>query len=146
MLVSIVAELYQYGSVGIIYTLTNILSQTLLQNKFVPMIPTYHSYRLDCVSTKEMGGWLLSLIRSHDASVTAAGLLRLEFQCDDNIEMPLVWITAQTLLHLWGVRSKGKKVEKYATRATLENKISLLRETRHQNEYELIKEMFENNM
>ena len=86
------------------------------------------------------------MIRSHDPSVTAAGLLRLEFQCDDTMEMPLVWIIAQTLLQLWAVRSKSKKVEKYATRATLENKISLLRETRYQNEHELIKDTFENNM
>ena len=101
---------------------------------------------LDCVSTKEMGDWLLSLIRLHDQNVTPEGLLRLEFQCDDSMEMPLVWITAQTLLQLWGVRAKGKKVDKYATRATLENKITLLRETRYQNEYEAIKDMFDKNM
>ena len=52
----------------------------------------------------------------------------------------------KTLLQPWGVRLMGRKVEKYATRATLENKISLLRETRYQNEHELIKDTFENNM
>ena len=99
-----------------------------------------------CVSTRESGGWLLSKIAVHDPSVTPSKLLRLEFEAEPSLEMPLVWITAQTLLYMWAVRCSGKIVNYNLTRATLESKISLLRETRFGNEYALIKEVVESDM
>ena len=99
-----------------------------------------------CVSTREVGGWLLSLVREHDPSVTAINLLKLEFESDDSSEMPLVWILAQTLLYMWGVRASGKTVSLVVTRARLESKISLLRETRYRNEQIKMQEIFELNM
>ena len=83
-----------------------------------------------CRSTAETGIWLLSVIRHHDQSVTASKLIKLDFNCSDSAEMLLVWIVAQSLLYLWGVRATGKIVSLANTRAVLENKISLLRETR----------------
>ena len=99
-----------------------------------------------CVSTQEVGDWLLSLVRQHDPSVTASKLIKLEFQSDEPTEMPIVWITAQTLLYLWKVRMDGKIASLIITRAKLESKISLLRETRHQNEYTLMQEMLKINV
>ena len=93
-----------------------------------------------CSSTRETGNWLLSIIRHHDQSVTASKLLKLSFTCSDSAEMPLVWITAQTLLYMWGVRATGKIVSLANTRAVLESKISLLRETRYSNEQTLMSE------
>ena len=93
-----------------------------------------------CRSTRETGNWLLSIIRHHDQSVTASKLLKLSFSCSDSAEMPLVWITAQTLLYMWGVRAAGKIVSLANTRAVLESKISLLRETRYSNEQTLMTE------
>ena len=94
----------------------------------------------ECVRTKESGSWLLSLIRQHDPSVSASKLLKLDFTCSDSAEMPLVWITAQTLLYIWGVRKDGKIVSLATTRAKLESKISLLRETRYSNQQVLMAE------
>ena len=99
-----------------------------------------------CVSTQEVGDWLLSLVRQHDPSTTASNLIKLDFQADESYEMPLVWITAQTLLYLWGVRLSGKVANLIITRAKLESKISLLRETRYHNEYILMQEIIETNM
>ena len=93
-----------------------------------------------CRSTGETGDWLLSIVRHHDQSVTASKLLKLNFTCAASAEMPLVWITAQTLLYMWGVRASGKIVSLANTRAVLESKISLLRETRYSNEQALMTE------
>ena len=96
-----------------------------------------------CVSTREAGNWLLSLVRQHDPTATAQKLVRLEFNSEESFEMPIVWILAHTLLYLWGVRANGKSVSLVITRATMESKISILRETSFRNEHSLIKEMFD---
>ena len=88
-----------------------------------------------CVRTREVGSWLLSLVKQHDQSATAERLVKLEFEAEESTEMPLVWILSQTLLYMWGVRASGKTVSLIITRAILESKISLLRETRHRNEH-----------
>ena len=76
-----------------------------------------------------------------DPSVSAAGLLKLEFQVEESREMQVVWLLAQTLLYMWGVRTNGNNVELSKTRSVLESKINLLRETRFFNEYQLISEI-----
>ena len=101
---------------------------------------------LQCVSTIEVGTLLLSMVREHDPAITPAKLLRLEFECEDTNEMPLVWTIAQTLLYMWGVRATGKTVNRVLTRAVLETKISILRETRYHNEHLIIKNLVESNM
>ena len=73
-----------------------------------------------CKSTAETGSCLLSVIRHHDQSVTASKLIKLDFKCSDSAEMPLVWIVAQCLLYMWGVRATGKIVSLANTRAVLE--------------------------
>ena len=89
---------------------------------------------------KDVGNWLLSLVRHHDNTLSAAKLIKLMFAAEDSAEMPLVWITAQTLLYVWGVRASGKTVTLVLTRAMLESNISLLRETRFRNEQTLLNE------
>ena len=80
-----------------------------------------------CVTTRDIGYWLLSTIGVYDSTVTPSKLLMLEFEVE-------VWISAHTLLYMWGVRFSGKTVNLYLTRAALESKISLLWETRFCNE------------
>ena len=67
------------------------------------------------------------------------------FTAEDSTEMPLVWIISQTLLYLWVVRTSGKTANLIVTRAILESKISLLRETRHRNEHAVILDILVDN-
>ena len=97
----------------------------------------------DCVSTRHVGRCLLAAIQVYDPSATPAGLLRLVFEADEDTEMPIVWVTAQTLLYIWGVRLSGRVVDLMVTRTLLETKINLLRETRFRNEHNIIKEILE---
>ena len=57
---------------------------------------------LQCISTSEVGNLMLSMVRLYDPAITIIKLLRLDFQCDETVEMPLVWILSQTLLYMWG--------------------------------------------
>ena len=89
---------------------------------------------------------MLSMFRVHDPAATPQKLLRLEFQCNADDEMPLVWVLSHTLLYMWSTRLGGKIVNRVLTRAVLESKISILRETRFSNEHEIIKEIVEQNL
>ena len=97
-------------------------------------------------SNMEVGTLLLSMVRLHDPAVTPHKLLRLEFNCDGEDEMPLVWVLSHTLLFMWSTRLGGKIVNQILTRAVLESKISILRETRYNNEHEIIKDLVEENL
>ena len=101
-----------------------------------------HSF-FNCVSTQRVGSSLLSAVRHHVPVLTPSGLLRLEFGEQGEKEMPLVWITGQTLLYMWKTRQSGKVVDLIITRSILETKINLLRETRHSGQYEIIKEIYD---
>ena len=78
------------------------------------------------------------MVRMYDPAVTPLKLLRLEFQCEPEEEMLLVWVLSHTLLYMWGIRLGGKTVDRTLTRAVIESKILILRETRFSDEYETI--------
>ena len=96
----------------------------------------------ECILKREVGQQLLTMFQVHDPTTSAPKLLRLEFQVDEPKEMPIGWILAHTLLYIWGVRLSGKAVTLFLTRAQLESKINILRETRYSNEALVITEMF----
>ena len=96
-----------------------------------------------CVSTQEVGRCLLSSLRVYAPGVTPAGLLRLEYEVQGDKEIPVVWFAAQTLLYMWSVRKSGRIVDLRTTRAHLESRINLLRETRYFNKQEIIQEIFD---
>ena len=80
---------------------------------------------------------------NQDSGVAAEGLLKLEFQAEESREMPVVWLIAQTLLYMWGVRANGNTMDLNTTRSVLEGRINLLRVTRFKNEYQVLKEIIE---
>ena len=111
----------------------------------LPVPGDLHHAMFDCVTSREAGAWILSLARKCDPSASSTKLLRLEFTCEEDAEMPLTWLLGQALLHIWNIRSSGKNVDLIVTRSTLESKINLLRETRFENEHIMIREIFETN-
>ena len=62
-----------------------------------PTLSNLEHIFFSCVCTQHVGRSLLSAIRLHAPDVTPSGLLRLEFSEQGEKEMPLVWITGQTL-------------------------------------------------
>ena len=109
-----------------------------------PIADLEHAF-FTCVSTQQVGRCLLSTLRLHSPGLTSAGLLRLDYAEQGDNEMPVAWFAAQTLLYMWGVRKSGRIVDLMTTRAHLESKINLLRETRHSNKQVIIREIFRKN-
>ena len=95
------------------------------------------------MSSGVVGQSLLGAVRQHDPSVSQAGLLRLEFESEEAMEYPIVWVTAQTLLYIWGERLAGRVGDLIVTRTLLEARVNLLRETRFSNSHASIKEILE---
>ena len=62
-----------------------------------------HHCFFQCVSTVEVGTVLLSMGRLYDPDVTPHKLLRLEFQCEHDEEMTIVWVLYHILLYMWGI-------------------------------------------
>ena len=108
-----------------------------------PSTATLEHCFFNCESSRHIGSSLLNAIRPYDPAVTPAKLLRLEFEANEDMEMPIVWFTAQTLLYIWGVRLSGRVVDLVVTRTLLETKINLLCETNFINKQILIKEILE---
>lgn len=125
--------------------LARILPNTSPNCKYCPdpNIATLQHCLFECILTREVGQQLLHVFQLEDSSSTAENLLRLEFSVEESKEMPLVWLLAQTLLYLWGMRVSGKAANLFMTRAELESRINFLRETRYRREHETITEIFE---
>ena len=83
-----------------------------------------------CPANQDVGTSLVELLRQHHAGLTTAAALRLEMQVEEHLELPMVWVTAGTLLSIWEQRKISNKVQPHLTRANLEAKINTLRETR----------------
>ena len=71
----------------------------------------------------------------------AEAALRLEWKVDEDVELPVVWLTACTLRTIWNLRQSNTKVRKYLVRSQLEAEINLLRETRFIEAVERIEEL-----
>ena len=125
--------------------LARILPNTSPTCKFCPL-PTIASLEhcfFECVLTREVGQQLLLIFQYQDINSSPSNLLRLEFNVDESKEMPLIWILAQTLMYMWGLRVSGKAVNLIRTRTELESRINFLRETRFRSEHEIITDIFE---
>ena len=78
------------------------------------------------------GNWgvpelLLKLLKMYNPSVEHSQVLTLDFDLDDPMELPLIWIVASFLFLLWQQRQDGK-VCPVKIRAELEARCRLLRE------------------
>ena len=127
--------------------LSRILPNTSADCKYCPEVPRANMEHcfFHCVKTREVVSWLLSLVKQYDPSASRQRILKLEFEATDATEMPLVWLAANTFLLIWGARMNGNSASLITTRAKLERKISLLRETRYGNENLMLEEMLTRN-
>ena len=74
---------------------------------------------------------IVQTLLTMDGTLTPENLLRLEITIeDDDMELPTVWYVAANLLHIWNCRVNGRRAKLYTTRAEVESRVALLRETR----------------
>ena len=90
-----------------------------------------HSF-FHCSFNREYGHGLLQSLLPYDSSATPLKISRLDFDLpDEELELPIVWLTSATLQHIWNCRLSGRRTKLYSTRAEVESRVALLRETRH---------------
>ena len=86
----------------------------------------------------------MNILRTHQPNLSTEAALRLELIVDEESELPLVWLTAATLLSLWDQKQASSRVQPHLTRSTLEAKVNILRETRLVNLTTILHDLIEN--
>ena len=97
-----------------------------------------------CQGNDRVGINLLEGLRGVQPDVQADAALRLEFKVVEDLELPMVWLTACVLRTIWNLRLSNTRVRHYVERSQLEAEINLLRETRHRHAVPQILELAEN--
>ena len=98
---------------------------------------------LSCEYNAGTGQALIATLQRVLPSLTSEQLLLLQFaNVTESQELPLVFFSTAFLLEVWYRRIKKGRITLYEIRSTLEAKCSLLRETRYQNVYECLGEIF----
>ena len=87
-----------------------------------------------CFFNNNLGQWLLQCC----PHVTAQQVILLDLSLDQDHQLPLVWLIANTLSINWKSRMEKKVTNLFTTRATLEVNIMLLRKTRHSSAAEIV--------
>ena len=70
--------------------------------------------------------------------------LRLEIDVEEDLELPLVCLTATVLLAIWKLRVDKSRVQLYEVRAQLEARFNLLRETRYTQSASILDQLVDN--
>ena len=99
---------------------------------------------VDCPANQGVGTRLMNRLRTHQPNLSTGAALRLELLVDEDSELPLVWLTAATLLSIWDQKKASSRVQPHLTRSTLEAKVNILRETRLVNLTTILQELIEN--
>ena len=85
---------------------------------------------LMCDFNHGAGEQLTQDLSQHLPQMSMEKILRLEFgELSEEMELPFVWFTAAFLLAIWERRFGQRRICCYETRAEIEGKIVLLRET-----------------
>ena len=76
----------------------------------------------------------MTLLHVHLPDVQPKQVVLLDLGAvDESLELPLVWLIANTLSLVWENRREKKKPTLHKVRSTLEAKINILRKTRFKN-------------
>ena len=87
---------------------------------------------ISCSQNRQVADWFLHLLRPHVLHAEPAELVLLNFgHLPDEMQLPVVWTTAQVLGNIWSCRKEKKRPQLFQTRATLEAGVEILRKTRY---------------
>ena len=99
---------------------------------------------IHCQANDQLGMRLLDCLREFQPGLSAEALLRLDFQVEEDLELPAVWLIGSVLNTIWNLRQSSTKVRQYLVRSQLEAEINLLRETRFADAATKIEELASN--
>ena len=83
---------------------------------------------ISCTFNSQVSDWLLQVVRPHVLRPVPAELVLLNLgQIWEDMKLPLAWLLAQTLGHIWSCRKEKKRPQLHKTRAKIEAGIEILR-------------------
>ena len=85
---------------------------------------------INCPGNMGAGRVIMNQVQTFVPNMTDEMALRLQFEAEESLEMPIVWILAVSWINIWEIRQSGKRPQLYNIRSDLEAKISLLRESK----------------
>ena len=86
---------------------------------------------LTCPYNSEVTDWLMRVLLVHLPGVQPHQVVLLDLgQPEEDLQLPLVWLIANTLSLVWDSRKEKKKPDLHRIRSFLEAKINILRKTR----------------
>ena len=104
---------------------------------------TIHHAMLECNGNQDASTTLLVGLKLYITNLTPTMVLTLDYDIEESLQFPLVWITASFLSSLWQLRQDKKKVELIKIRADLEANCRLLRESRLTSTTEVLNQIFQ---
>ena len=83
-----------------------------------------------CEGNNGVGQRVRRCLENFVPQIDVDAALRLEIAVEEDLELPLVWLTATVFLAIWKLRVDKSRVQLNEVSAQLEAKVNLLRETR----------------
>ena len=84
-----------------------------------------------CEFNGETGEAFMRLMSQYLTNITPQKVLSLDFgEVVETLELPLIWMISSYLLSIWEKRKEKKMISVFETRAELEARYNILRETR----------------
>ena len=99
---------------------------------------------ISCPFNREISVSLMNIISLSQPIPNMSRVLTLNFEMEDQMEFPLVWLTSNFLRKIWDLRKEKKRCDLFRVRADLEAKVSLLRESRFSESAIIISQLLSN--
>ena len=113
---------------------------TLCQDQVIEDI--HHAF-FTCSFSRQTSSLLLNCLSDQLPEISPSQILTLNFNVNQDEELPLVWFTGHFLKSIWEARTHKKQPQPFSTRADLEARANILRETRYSEAADQIFEMLE---
>ena len=89
---------------------------------------------ITCPYNTDVSVWLMRMLQIHLPHLQPHQVVLLDLgQLEESLQLPLVWLIANTLSLVWDSKKDKKKPGLHKTRAFLEAKINFLRKSRFRN-------------
>ena len=99
---------------------------------------------LSCSYNREISQALMDTLSISQPNLSPSKVLTLSFEVEEEMELPVVWLTTNILQKIWDFRKEKKRCDLVRVRADLEARVSLLRESRFSEPAAIISQMLLN--
>jgi hypothetical protein len=99
---------------------------------------------ISCSYNREITQSLMDTVGLSQPISIMSKVLTLDFEMEEKMEFPLVWLISNFLKKVWDIRKEKKRCDLVRVRADLEARVSLLRKTRYSESATIITQLLSN--